>query len=285
MSDLESRYPSPTTVPAGVDLTRASVARVYDAALGGKDNYPIDREVLEQVSEVAPEVNDLARSNRGFLTRAVRFLADQAGIKQFLDCGSGLPTAENTHQIAQRIDPECEVVYVDNDPVVLAHGRALLEENEYTHFAAADIFEPKQLLNNEVVRAHLDFTAPLALLHVGTLHHYSADNGAELMREYIDALPPGSYVAIAHFFDPETPEHSDLARRMEDVFVHSPMGSGKFRTRAQIEDFLAGLDLVEPGKGQPPQLELCDNWWPDGPKIRPLNQVEHCITAAVGRKP
>src|SRR4051795_7156849 len=117
---------------------RASIARVYDAALGGTDNYEIDRQVLEQVREVAPEVNDLAWSNRRFLARAVRFLADQGGVRQFLDCGSGLPTAENTHQIAQRIDPEARVVYVDNDPVVIAHGEALLEDNDYTNFVAAD---------------------------------------------------------------------------------------------------------------------------------------------------
>lgn len=285
MSGFKSQYPSPSTVPAGVDPTRASIARVYDAALGGKDNFEIDRKVLAQVAAVAPEVNDLAVSNRNFLTRAVRFLADQAGIRQFLDCGSGLPTAENTHQIAQRVDPECRVVYVDNDPVVLAHGQALLEENDFTHFAAADIFEPTQVLGHELVGKHLNFLEPLALLHVGTLHHYTADNGADLMQEYIDALPAGSYVAIAHFFDPETPAHSQLARKMEDVFIHSPMGSGKFRTREQLKAFLPGLEIVQPGPGQQPDLELCDYWWPDGPKLRPLNQVEHCIAAVVGRKP
>jgi SAM-dependent methyltransferase len=230
-------------------------------------------------------VNDLAWSNRNFLTRAVRFLADQAGIRQFLDLGSGLPTAENTHQIVQRIDREGRVVYVDNDPVVIAHGQALLEENDFTFFASGDIFQPSEVLNSEMVRKHLDFAEPIALLHVGTLHHYTADNGGELMQEYIDALAPGSYVAIAHFFDPETPEHSEIARRMEDLFVHSPMGSGKFRTREQLLAFLPGLELVQPGPGQEADLALCDHWWPDGPRLRPLNQVEQCIAGAVGRKP
>ena len=271
--------PYPNAVPVGVDPSRASIARVYDAALNGKDNYEIDRAVLAQVRTVAPQVNDLAWANRNFLTRACRFLVSQAGIDQFLDLGSGLPTAENTHQITQRVNPEARVVYVDNDPVVLAHGRALLEENEFTHFVAADIFKPEEVLGNEVVRRELDFSRPVALFQVGTLHHYLGDDGGDLMRAYIDALPSGSYVAIAHFFDPETPEHSELARNMEDKFVHSPMGSGRFRTSAEIQAMFPGLEMVEPG------LVLCDDWWPDGPRIQPLNLVRQCIVGGVGRKP
>ena len=271
--------PYPNAVPVGVDPTRASIARVYDAALNGKDNYDIDREVLAQVRTVAPQVNDLAWANRNFLTRACRFMVMQAGIDQFLDLGSGLPTAENTHQIVQRVNPEARVVYVDNDPVVLAHGRALLEENEFTHFIAADIFQPDEVLGNEVVRGELDFSRPIGLFQNGTLHHYLGDDTADLMKVYIDALAPGSYVGIAHFFDPETAEHSELARKMEDKFVRSPMGSGRFRTRAEIQAMFPGLEMVEPG------LVLCDDWWPDGPRIKPLNLVEECIAGGVGRKP
>jgi len=281
----ETRYAAPSSVPVGVDPSRASIARVYDAALGGKDNYEIDREVLAQVRRVAPEVNDLAWSNRNFLTRAVRFLVDQGAVRQFIDCGSGLPTAENTHQIAQRVAKDTRVVYVDNDPVVIAHGEALLTENDYTHFLSADIFRPEEVLNSDLVRRHIDFTKPVGLLQVGTLHHYTAENGRDLMREYVDALPSGSFVAISHFFDPETPEHSALARKMEEVFVHSPMGSGMFRTRAQLAEFMPGLELVSPGPGKAPDWELSDLWWPDGPKLRPLSQVERCSAAAVGRKP
>jgi hypothetical protein len=264
--------------------TRASIARVYDAALGGTDNFEIDRQVLAQVREVAPEVNDLAWSNRKFLARVVRFLADQGGIRQFLDCGSGLPTAENTHQIARRIDASTRVVYVDNDPAVLAQGGALLTDDDLSHVVAADIFQPDQVLGDETVRTHLDFSIPLALLQVGTLHHYVADDGAELMRRYIGALPSGSFVVVAHFFDPETDELSPLARRMEEMFLHSPMHSGVFRTRTQITEFLPALDIVPPGPGRAGELELCDLWWPDGPKLRPLNEVERCIAAVVGRK-
>lgn len=124
----------------------------------------------------------------------------------------------------------------------------------------------------------------MALLQVGTLHHYGGDDGAALMQQYVEALPSGSYVVVAHFFDPESDELSPLARRMEEVFLHSPMRSGMFRTRVQIEAFLPGLEIVPPGPGRPGELELCDLWWPDGPKLRPLNQVERCIAAAVGRK-
>jgi hypothetical protein len=266
-------------VPPYIDVSKASVARVYDAFLNGKDNYEIDREVLHRIEQVAPEATQLGWDNREFLIRASRFIASQTGITQYLDCGSGLPTAENTHQVVQRIQPEARVVYVDNDPVVLAHGRALLEENDQTHLVGADIFEPSKVLENEVVRKHLDFSEPIALYQCGTMHHYTGNRYAEIMKEYIDALPSGSYVALSHFFDPETTEHSALARKMEEIFIHSPMGSGSFRTRAQIESMLPGLELVEPG------LVRCSDWWPDGPRVKPMASVQYCIAGAVGRKP
>lgn len=270
---------SDDATPVHIDTTKASVARVYDAFLGGKDNYQIDRDVLHRVQQVAPEATILGWDNREFLIRVTRFIASQTSITQFLDCGSGLPTAENTHQVAQRLQPDARVVYVDNDPVVLAHGRALLEENDRTHFSAANIFEPSRILGDEVVRKYLDFTQPLALFQLGTLHHYDGERSPQsIMQEYIDALPSGSYVALSHFLDPEN-EYSDLARKMEQVFLHSPMGSGKFRTRSEIEGMFPGLDLVEPG------LVRCADWWPDGPRIKPLTPAQHCIAGAVGRKP
>jgi SAM-dependent methyltransferase len=272
---------SDDAVPAYIDTTKASIARVYDAFLNGKDNYEVDREVLRRLQQVAPEAIRLGGDNREFLIRVTRFVASQTGITQYLDCGSGLPTAENTHQVAQRIQPESRVVYIDNDPVVLAHGRALLEENDQTHFSAADIFQPDQIINDGVVRKYLDFSEPIALFQLGTLHHYDGERSPQsIMAEYIDALPSGSYVALSHFFDPETtPELSELARKMEQIFLHSPMGSGWFRTRTEIEGMLAGLELVDPG------LVRCADWWPDGPRIKPLDPVQHCIVGAVGRKP
>lgn len=269
---------APSSNPVGVDTSRASIARVYDAFLGGKDNFEVDREVLRGVQAAAPQAQDLARSNRNFLIRACRFLAGQAGMTQYLDCGSGLPTAENTHQVVQRIQPEAKVLYIDNDPVVLAHGRALLEENENTRFVSADIFDPDQVLAMEEVRTFLDFSEPIAVIQNGTLHHYIGTEGAQIMQTYVDAVVPGSYTVVSHFYNPETPEHSEVARRMEDKFIHSPMGSGRFRTRAELMEFFPDQELVEPG------LVLCDDWWPDGPRIKPLNQVEECIVGGVGRK-
>ncbi|MEV6234785.1 SAM-dependent methyltransferase [Saccharopolyspora shandongensis] len=266
--------------PVHIDTSKASIARVYDAFLGGKDNYEVDREVFRRVREVTPEAAQLAWDNRQFLIRVSRFLAAETGITQYLDCGSGLPTAENTHQVVQRIKPESRVVYVDNDPVVLAHGRALLEENSQTHFSPADIFEPARILQDEVVKRHLDFSEPVALFQMGTLHHYDGERPlADIMREYIGALPSGSYVAISHFLDPETDEYSELARRMEQAFLHSPMGTGVFRTRTEIEAMFPGLELIDPG------LVKCADWWPTGPRLDTLYPVQHCIAGAVARKP
>ncbi|GAA4539008.1 SAM-dependent methyltransferase [Amycolatopsis samaneae] len=270
---------SERSVPVGVDPTRASIARVYDAFLDGKDNYEIDRETLNKVLSVAPEAKDLATENRAFLIRACRFIASQTGIKQYLDCGSGLPTAENTHHVVQRLVPDATVVYVDNDPVVLAHGRALLEENENTHFVSDDIFVPEDLMNNKDVRDFIDFDEPVAFLQLGTLHHYNGPQGrpAEIMREFVSYLAPGSFVAVSHFLDPED-EHSQTARKMEDMFLHSPMGSGTFRTQAEIEGLFPGLEMVEPG------VIRCVDWWPDGPRIKDLNEAQYCIAGGVGFK-
>jgi SAM-dependent methyltransferase len=262
-----------------IDPTKASIARVYDAFLNGKDNYEIDRRVLAGVMKAAPEAKDLATENRGFLIRVSRFLAAQTDLNQYLDCGSGLPTAENTHQVVQRINPDARVVYIDNDPVVLAHGRALLEENDRTHFAAADIFVPGDVLGNQTVRKYLDFTEPIGFFQLGTLHHYNGQRPvSEIMAEYIDALPSGSYVVVSHFLDPEN-EYSVVARKMEEMFLHSPMGSGRFATRSELEQLFDGLEMVAPG------LTLCADWWPDGPRLKPLNQVQYCIAGGVARKP
>ncbi|MFL6144117.1 MAG: SAM-dependent methyltransferase [Labedaea sp.] len=276
---MPSTAPS-EVAPAYIDTTKASIARVYDAFLNGKDNYEIDRTVVRQVRQVAPEASQMAWDNREFLIRVTRFIASQTGITQYLDCGSGLPTAENTHQVAQRIQPESRVVYIDNDPVVLAHGRALLEENDQTHFVSADIFKPDEIMGNELVRKYLDFSEPIALFQMGTIHHYAGETSpADIMRAYVDALPSGSYVALSHFVDPGTPELSPLARRLTEVFVHSPMGTGVFRSRDEVEAMFPGLEMIEPG------LTLCVDWWPDGPRIKPLDPVQNCIAGGVGRKP
>ncbi|MBC3192799.1 SAM-dependent methyltransferase [Pseudonocardia sp. C8] len=270
--------PTEGRAPAYIDTSKASIARVYDYALGGKDNYEVDRETIERVRKVAPEVNQLAIDNRAFLIRASRFIATQTSITQFLDCGSGLPTAENTHQVVQRLQPEARVVYVDNDPTVIAHGRALLEDNELTHFSAADIRDPQAVFSDPAVDGFLDLDQPVALFQIGTIHHFEdSDRPQKIMADYVERLAPGSMVAIAHFFDPENAD-SDLARRMEQVFVHSPMGSGRFRTMAEIQGLFPGLEMVDPG------VVPCYRWWPDGPQLGPEDAVQRCIVGGVGIK-
>ncbi|OQO92643.1 SAM-dependent methyltransferase [Saccharomonospora piscinae] len=266
---------------ARLDPTRPSVARVYDASLGGKDNYDIDRRVFEQVMQVAPHQGDVSWMNRRFLVRVVRYLTELAGVDQFLDLGSGLPTVQNTHEVAQFSISGARVVYVDNDPICNAHGRALLEENEHTRFVEADLTDPASVLGHPVIRRHLDLTKPVVLMQIGTLHHVSdAEDPAAIMRAYVEALPAGSYVAMTHFWDPAdaAPELSrqahELMRRLRDA----GLGTGFWRTRERIEELLAGLDLLPPG------LVELDDWWPAGPRTREPWPEEHLMLGGVGVK-
>lgn len=263
-----------------VDPTTASIARVYDAMLGGKDNWAVDREVRDDLVRIEPSIRTMARDNREFLIRACRFLAGEARIEQFLDCGSGLPTAENTHQVVQRFNPDARVVYVDNDPAAQAHGRVLLAENDRTFFSPADLTRPGELLADEVVR-RLDFAEPIALYQVSTLHHVPDEQDPQaIMREMIDALPSGSYVVVSHFYDPD--DGSDLAakaRSLEAALLSGSMGSGRFRTREEIESLFGGLELISPG------LVIPRDWWPDGPGQQDPLDSQRLILAGVARKP
>ena len=276
---------SPSQTPVGIDPNRPSIARVYDGFLGGKDNYKVDREVMKRILAVVPEAADIARGNRGFLNRACRFLAAQTEVEQYLDCGSGLPTAENTHQIIQRARPEARVVYVDNDPVVLAHGRALLADEEFVHMVEADIFRPREVVEHALVRRSLDFDEPIVLLHVGTLHHLEGDGGPALMQQYVDALAPGSYVVFSHFYDPQVPELTEVAKRIENVLVNGPMGAGRFRTEEEITAMLPGLEIIKPNAITEPGLVACFEWWPDGPLLKNPSPASRCIAGLVARKP
>lgn len=277
---------SPSQVPVGVDPNRPSIARVYDGFLGGKNHYAVDRVVMEKVSAAVPEAIDIAKGNRRFLNRACRLLSSQTGITQYLDCGSGLPTAENTHEVVQRAQRDARVVYVDNDPVVLAHGRALLEDSDTVHMVEADIFTAANVLQNPIVNRHIDFSEPVVLLQVATMHHLEGDRAPALMAEYIDALAPGSYVVLSHFLDPETPELTPVAKKIEDVLINGGMGAGRFRTRAEIEAMGPGLDLLSPNQQTPTgRLSVCDEWWPDGPRLAELSLAAQCVGGWVGKKP
>ncbi|MET0136422.1 MAG: SAM-dependent methyltransferase [Kibdelosporangium sp.] len=267
-------------VPPRIDTTRPSVARVYDLFLGGKDHYEVDREVYRRTMALEPNAPLLARSMRQWLIRVVRYLSGTAKIDQFLDCGSGLPTAENTHQVAQRINPETTVVYMDNDPMVIAHGQALLEENDRTHFLAADLRDPEALFAHPTVVRCLDFDRPLALMQCGTIHHLEdSENPGELIARYVERLPSGSFLALSHFCDPaDGSEASDLAKVLE-ANLRAAVGSGRCRTPAEIRSILGGLELVEPG------LVPVGDWWPDGPRLKPSAHVDRIGYGVLARKP
>jgi SAM-dependent methyltransferase len=270
-------------VPTAVDTTVPSIARVYDAVLGGKDNYAADQKVRDGLLAAAPEIQAMAIDNREWLIRVVSYLASPVrgpGLDQILDCGSGLPTAENTHDAAHRVNPEARVVYVDNDPVVIAHGRALLEDDRNTRFVAADFTEPEKVLADHTTSGHLDLTRPVGVLLVGVLHHVSDEQDApDIVRRYLDLLPAGSYVAISHFLNPADGSRlADLATRLEEVFLHGAE-SGRFRTHDEIRAMFGDLEMLDPG------LSLLAQWWPDGPRTVPLRDVERLIVGGVARKP
>lgn len=269
-------------LPTVIDPDVPSIARAYDATLGGKDNYEVDREVARQLREVTPEVTTLAWDNRDFLIRATRFVVGTAGIDQIVDVGSGLPTVENTHDVAVRFNPDTCVVYVDIDPIVIAHGRALVEDHESVHCVQGDLTEPQALLSDPEVAGRIEWDRPMALYQVGTLHHVADDRDpAAMMRTYVDTLPSGSYVVLSHFFNPgdEDPEAAAVAERLEHAFLHSPMGTGRFRTREEIAAYFDGLEFVDPG------LETLAYWWPEGPPPENLDPARRLMIGAIARKP
>jgi hypothetical protein len=260
------------TVPLGIDTTVPSTARVYDYWLGGHDNFAVDRVAALAVSEVAPEAPLMAVENRKFLRRAVRYLAE-AGITQFLDIGTGLPTQGNVHQVAQEITPDARVVYVDNDPMVLAHSRAL-KTGGNTVVIEADLRDPPTILDHPAARKLIDFTRPLAVLLVAVLHFISDDDDPPAIVAAIrDTLPPDSYLVLSHV-------SGDIRRESAaNAAVHykKVTSSATLRGREEILRFFFGLELVEPGVVQVPF------WRPDEPKPADADKV--WILGGVGHKP
>jgi hypothetical protein len=231
----------PDHVPPEIDTTRPSVARVYDAILGGKDNFAIDRAVAAEAVKTMGDDGNGARLNRAALGRAVRYMVGQ-GVTQFLDLGSGLPTVQNTHQIAQTVNPSARVVYVDNDPSVYLHGQALLADDASTTVVLADIRTPDKLLAMGEVQDFLDFGKPVGLILNAVIHHIlDKENPYGIVDRYKQALCSGSYLQLTHFCD-ESPE----SRANADVLKRS-LGRGQVRTREEITRFFDGLDLVQPG--------------------------------------
>ncbi|MFB8247917.1 SAM-dependent methyltransferase [Streptomyces sp. NPDC055952] len=246
----------PAALRRRIDSSKAHPARVYDVFLGGKDHYPADREAAAAALAANPRGYLDVRHNRDFLRRAVTALAGQDGIRQFLDIGTGLPTAQNVHQIAQRIAPESRVVYVDNDPVVLAHARALLTSGPEgrTDYVDADLRDPGRIL--EQAARTLDFGRPVALCLVAVLHFVADDEAYPLVRELLDALPPGSRLVLSHLTEDLNPENIRAVQR-----TYTERGfTFVLRTRAEVERFFtdSGLAIAEPG------VVPAHRWRPDG---------------------
>ncbi|WP_308042794.1 SAM-dependent methyltransferase [Micromonospora sp. PLK6-60] len=263
--------PSTSAGTAGLDTSVAHSARLWNYLLGGKDNFAADREAAEQVLALMPELVQSARFNREFLGRAVRHLAGECGIRQFLDIGTGLPTANNTHQVAQAAAPESRVVYVDNDPMVLVHARALLTSSPEgaTDYIEADLRDPERILA-EAART-LDFDQPMAIMLLGILNFVVDDDEATaIVRRLVAAMPAGSYLVVSHPTREVNPEAVDRAVQMWNAGGSAPMA---VRTPAEIARFLDGLELLEPG------LVTCSRWRPDGNDTTPTSEY-----SAVGRK-
>jgi len=271
--------PEPPTL-AHVDFDQPSIARVFDALMGGQDNYEVDRAVLRQILEIAPESQVVAREVRQWLVRAVRYLTERLDIDQFLDLGSGFPTVENTHQVAQKYNPEAQVVYVDHDPVVQAHGRALLAENDFTHISGNDLLKPGETLSDEAVTQYLDFSRPVGLIMCAIIHHIQdLAQAQQVVKAYADAMAPGSYLVLLHQFNPaDGSDAADVATSLEKRFQGTGLDT-LYRPREEIATFFDGLELIEPGLVHPHQ------WWPDGPRLTPLTPVNRTSLCGVARIP
>ncbi|MDD6791547.1 MAG: SAM-dependent methyltransferase [Thermobifida fusca] len=260
--------------PPGLDFSKPTIARAYDALLGGKDNFEADRALADYACKHSPGLKESAIENRKVLVRGVRFLAGEAGISQFLDLGSGLPTVQNTHEVAQSVNPDARVVYVDIDPMVLTHGRALLAKDPNTAVFTADVRDPEYILNHPDVRRMIDFSRPAAIMLVGMLHYLSPDVVDRVVGAYRDALAPGSYLFMTSLVDTGLPAQQKLAR-----ITRENLGEGWARTPEEIERQFGDFELVEPG------VVYTALWRPDEP-VDPdnLSPGEQLGMAGIGRK-
>lgn len=265
----------PDWAPDGIDTERPSAARIYDYALGGVHNFSVDREAARVMFEVMPDLPLSMQANRAFLRRAVQFLAER-GIRQLLDVGSGIPTVGNVHEVAQRIDPETRVMYVDIDPVAVAHSRAVLTGNDRANVIQADIRQPDAILSDPDVRGLLDFDQPIGLLLVSVLQFVpEADDPPGIVARFRDALAPGSYVVISQ------PTNDAMRKEGEEVeqMIHERVpGNFQYATRESFERLFAGFQVERPGIVWGPL------WYPDTPSYVEENPEHSMIYVGVGRK-
>ncbi|MEV0308073.1 SAM-dependent methyltransferase [Nonomuraea fuscirosea] len=267
--------------PAGkIDPNVPTVARMYDYFLGGKDNFPADREAAERIVQLSgkggADVREMARANRGFLVRAVEAAA-RAGVRQFLDIGTGLPTQDNVHQVAHRIVPDARVVYSDNDPVVLVHARALLTGDPHTVIVEGDAHDPKGLL--DAAARHLDFGEPVAVLAVALFHYLAGDDEvAGIVRTLREPLVPGSHLIISHAYVEEGQSSGERKAGTEEVYRRTTAGVLHWRDRDTVRAYFDGLELLEPG------LVPVQDWRNDDPIVAP-GLDKGGILGGVGRVP
>lgn len=264
----------PNWAPESIDLDRPNAARVYDYLLGGAANFEQDRVFAEKVIAAMPHARTAARLNRAFLHRAVRFCVD-AGIRQFIDVGSGIPTAGNVHEIAQSIAPECRVLYVDNEPVAVTHSELLLRGNDNADAIRADLADPEAVLQSEAAARLIDFDQPMAVLMVSVLHFVAEDPDPHAaVRRYVDVMAPGSYLVLSHAANLTT----DGSIKTEKLYRQSN-NPGVARSNGEILAFFDGTEIVEPG------LVWTPEWRPESPGDVGENPEMSLVYAGVGRKP
>ena len=265
----------PDWVPPGVDTKRANIARVYDYLLGGTHNFLADQDLARAIIAVEPNIRAGSRANRAFLGRAVRCLA-AAGVRQFLDIGSGIPTQGNVHEVAQQAAPGSRVVYADVDPVAIAHSKALLEGDPDADIIDADLREPEKILAHPTTRQLIDFSQPTGLL-LGMVLHFIADaeDPWAVVATLRDALAPGSYLVLSHVNSDSRP---DKARAAETVYNRSVATSVQTRSRPDILRFFDGFELLDPGLVYIPQ------WRPDSPADVPEDPSKFWVLVGVGQK-
>lgn len=264
-----------------IDGTRPSIARVYDYLLGGKDNYAVDREIGDKFKRDLPGSVAIAFANRAALTRAVREIATTTHVRQFIDLGSGLPTADNVHQVAQRHAPESRVVYVDTDPQVLVHGRALLEQNDRTRVVMADVRNPEDVRTHPDTAELIDFERPVAVMFSAILHHVNDDEDpAGIVRYWRDHVPSGSYFFVSHFRSGNNPQ-----TRQAEAILQQTFGRGRWRTDEEIASLLDGLEILDPGIVPAPlwRPDTVENPWNSSDE-RELTVWEHLIVAGLAHK-
>ncbi len=266
--------------PQGIDGSVPSTARVYNAVLGGQDNFKVDRDAAEFFVRRVPQVRECARENRRALLRGVEYLVRRAGVDQIIDIGCGLPAAPNTHEVAQAIDPGARVVYVDNDPMVLSHGRALMSTDDSTRVVTADLRDPEAILSHPDIRSFLDFDRPVAVIIAATIVQVSEHEDPDgILKTLMGPLAPGS-----HLFLTVWPDTGEPVQRLLSQACLETLGSGWIRPVERLREHFAGLEMVPPG------LEYLTRWFPEEPgravpAVEDLEPFERAQMAGIAKKP